>query len=148
MATPVGPLFAVSNQVVTKSGYRISYWVDAHNQEMQRAGQAPVYYWLPEHVNLAKRDDGDYKFSVIRFAGVHSSTTTAGATGTDNAMLGGLLTFSTVAAPPDDVLAQAHAALIDQIRGESNPLWQYNGSVKPSFTFVPIVSNECLLSNT
>jgi hypothetical protein len=148
MATPVGPLFAVGNQVVTKSGYRISYWVDAHNQELQRAGQAPVYYWLPEHVNLAKRDNGDYKFSMIHFAGVRSSTTTVGETSSDNEVAGGLLTFSTVAAPPDDILAQAHAALIDQIRGESNPLWQYSGNVKPWFTFVPIVSNQCLLSNT
>jgi hypothetical protein len=39
MATPVGPLFAIGDQVITKSGYWISY------QELQRTGQAPVFYW-------------------------------------------------------------------------------------------------------
>jgi hypothetical protein len=148
MATHVGPLFAAGSQVVTKSGYEINYWVDAHNQDLQRAGQAPVYYWLPAHVNLAKRDSGDYKFSMIHFAGVRSSSTTVGETSTDNEVAGGLLTFSTVAAPPPDILAEAHAALIDMVRSHPNPLWQYTGNVPPWFTFVPIVSNVCQLSNT
>lgn len=49
MRTPVGPLFAAGDQVITKSGRRISYWPDAHNPLLQSARQAPTYYWLPEH---------------------------------------------------------------------------------------------------
>ncbi|MBR1202159.1 MULTISPECIES: hypothetical protein [unclassified Bradyrhizobium] len=148
MVTPVGPLFAVGNQVVTKSGWRISYWVDAHNQQLQAAGQAPVYYWLPEQVNLARKPNGDYKFSMIHFAGVRSSGTTVGETSSDNEVAGGLINFATTAAPPDNVLADAHAALIDQVRSHDNPLWRYTSNQKPWFTFIPIVSNQCVLSNT
>jgi hypothetical protein len=148
MPTPIGPLFAAGNQVVTKSGHRISYWPDAHNQLLQAARQAPIYYWLPEHINLAQKDNGDYKFSMIHFVGVRSSTTTVGESSANNEVAGGLLTFSTVAAPPDAVLAEAHAALIDQVRNNGNPLWAYTSSVAPQFTFVPIVDNNCTLSNT
>jgi hypothetical protein len=89
MATPVGPLFAAGSEVVTTSGYRISYWVDAHNQELQRAGQAPVFYWLPEQITLARRATGDYNFSFIHFVGVRSSGTTVGETSNDNEVAGG-----------------------------------------------------------
>ena len=148
MPVPIGPLFAGGNQDITKSGYVISYWPDAHNDLLQRAGQAAVYYWLPQQVTLAKRDNGDYKFSMIHFVGIRSSGTTVGETSTDNEVAGGLLTFSTVAAPPADVLQQAHNDLISWARGNGNPLWNYLGNQPPNFTFVPIVSNTCALSNT
>lgn len=148
MPTPIGPLFAGGNQDITKSGHVISYWPDAHNELLQRSGQAPIYYWLPEHVSLAQRDNGDYKFSMIHFVGIRSSDTTVGETSTDNEVAGGLLTFSTVAAPPADVLREAHNDLIAWARGNTNPFWNYFGNVAPSFTFVPIVSNVCGLSNT
>ena len=148
MPVPIGPLFAGGNQDITKSGYVISYWPDAHNDLLQRAGQAPVYYWLPQQVRLAKQDNGDYKFSMIHFVGIRSSDTTVGETSTDNEVAGGLLTFSTVAAPAADVLQQAHNDLISWARGNGNPYWNYFGNQPPNFTFVPIVSNTCALSNT
>jgi hypothetical protein len=62
-----------------------------HNDQLQRAGQAPVYYWLPEHVTLAKRDNGDYKFSMIHFVGVRASERT---------LSGGAATVKNVNKPP------------------------------------------------
>jgi hypothetical protein len=99
-------------------------------------------------VQLAKRDNGDYDFSMIHFVGVRSSDTTVGETSTDSETAGALLTFSTVAAPPAEVLQQAHNDLISWARGNGNPYWNYFGNRPPDFTFVPIVSNTCALSNT
>lgn len=148
MATPIGPLFAAGNQVITKSGHTISYWPDAHNEMLQRAGQAPIYYWLPEQVTLAKKDNGDYKFGMVHFVGIRSHDTTVGESSDDNEVAGGLLTFSTVAAPPADVLNEAHQQLTDFVRNNSNPLWAYTSRLTPQFIFVPIVDNNCVLSNT
>lgn len=148
MPVPIGPLFAGGNQDITKDGYVVSYWPDAHNDLLQRAGLPPVYYWLPQQVTLAKTADGNYKFSMIHFVGVRSSDTTVGETSADNEVAGGLLTFSTVAAPPADVLQQAHNDLINWARGNGSPYWNYVGNQPPNFTFVPIVSNTCTLSNT
>lgn len=148
MATPIGPLFAAGNQIITKSGYRVSYWPDAHNQLLQQAGLAPIYYWLPEQVTLAKRDNGDYKFSMVHFVGVRSSDTTVGATSGTDEIAGGLLTFSTTAAPPSDILQEAHNDLTDLVRASGDPLWVYTSKLQPQFTFIPIVDNVCLLSNT
>lgn len=148
MATPIGPLFAAGNQIITKSGYRVSYWPDAHNQLLQQAGLAPIYYWLPEQVTLAKRDNGDYKFSMVHFVGVRSNTTNVGETSSDDEVAGGLLTFSTTAAPPSDVLQEAHDDLTALVRGSGDPLWVYTSNQKPQFTFIPIVDNNCVLSNT
>jgi hypothetical protein len=58
MATPVGPLFAAGSTEITKSGYKISFLPDAHNGELQRAGQPPIYYWLPNEVRLAQKASG------------------------------------------------------------------------------------------
>ena len=43
MPTPVGPLFAAGNQVITKSGHRIRYWPDAHNALLQSARHPSIY---------------------------------------------------------------------------------------------------------
>ena len=148
MATPVGPLFAGGSRVITKSGYDVEYYADAHNSLLQQAGLAPCYYWLPRSVNLARRDNGDYKFSMVHFVGVRTNSTTVGETSTDNEVAGGVVTFSTTAAPPDAILEEAHAALTAQVRAESDPLWRYSSNARPSFSFIPIVSNQCMLSNT
>jgi len=148
MVTPIGPLFAGGNQLVTKSGYRINYWTDAHNIELQRTGQSPVYYWLPEGVRLIRKANGNLAFSFIHFSGIRSSSTTIGEIGDGSEVAGAMLTFSTMTAPPDDVLAEAHATLKEQVRNEANQIWHWNGVRDPSFTFIPIVSNNCTLSNT
>lgn len=146
MATPVGPLFAAGSTEITKSGYKISFLPDAHNDELQRAGQPPVYYWLPNEVRLAQKDNGDFRFGMIHFAGVRSASTTVGATGTEE-VAGGVLTFATTAAPPGPVLLEAQNELLAKLRGNADHFWGLRTNVAPMFRFAPIVSNTTSVSN-
>ena len=146
MATPVGPLFAAGTTEITKSGYKISFLPDAHNDELQRAGQPPVYYWLPNEVRLAQKDNGDYRFSMIHFVGVRSAGTTVGATGTEE-VAGGVLTFATTASPPGAVLQEAQNELLNKLRGNSDRFWGLRTNIAPMFRFAPIVSNTTSVSN-
>src|SRR5437868_1683281 len=60
MSEAVGPIYAAGFQNITKSGYSILYLPDLHNDELQREGKAPVYWWLPNGVRLAQKDSGDF----------------------------------------------------------------------------------------
>lgn len=147
MVTPVGPLFAAGQTDITKSGYKITFLPDAHNDELQRAGLPAQYYWMPNEVRLAQKDNGDYKFSMIHFAGVRSSDTTIGATSTDDEVAGGMLTFSTTASPPGEVLREAQQDLLNQLRGNGDKFWGLRSNVPPNFRFFPIVSNTTTVAN-
>jgi hypothetical protein len=146
MPTPVGPLFAAGTTEITKSGYKISFLPDAHNDELQRAGQPPIYYWPPNEVRLAQKDNGDFRFSMIHFVGVRSASTTVGATGTEE-VAGGVVTFATTAAPPGEVLREAQNELLDKLRGNNDHFWGLRTNVAPMFRFAPIVSNITSVSN-
>ena len=71
MSEAKGPVYAAGFQNVTKSGYEILYLPDLLNDELQKEGKAPVYWWLPNEVRLARRngDTGDFKFSFVHFYG-------------------------------------------------------------------------------
>jgi hypothetical protein len=146
MATTVGPLFAAGTTEITKSGYKISFLPDAHNDELQRSGQPPVYYWLPNEVRMAQKDNGDYRFSMIHFVGVRSESTTVGATGTEE-VAGGVLTFATTASPPAAVLLEAQNELLEKLRGSSDHFWGLRTNIAPMFRFAPIVSNTTTVSD-
>ncbi len=148
MSEAVGPIFAAGFQHVTESGYEILYLPDLHNDELQREGKAPVYWWLPNEVRLARRngDSGDYIFSFIHFEGVRSGATTVGADGT-NEVTGGMLTFSTVTAPPASVLQQSQDELLNRFRGSDEKYWGWHTPVAPMFRPAPIVSNNTTITN-
>ena len=147
MATPVGPLFAAGMTAITKAGHKITFLPDAHNDELQRAGLPPVFYWMPNSVQLARKENGDYKFGMLHFVGVRSTGTTVGATSTDDEVAGGLMTFSTTSAPPGDILREAQQAVLDQYRGSSDHYWGLRSNLAPTFRFFPIVSNTTSIAN-
>jgi len=144
----VGPIFAAGFQDITEAGYEILYLPDLHNDELQREGKAPVYWWLPNTVRLARKqgDQGDFKFSFIHFEGVRSGSTNIGVEGT-NEVAGGLLTFSTTASPPAAALKQSQDTLLDRFRGNDDKYWGWRTPVAPMFRPAPIVSNVTTITN-
>jgi hypothetical protein len=80
---PVGPIFAAGDEIITRDGYLITYLPDLHNDELQRAGKPPVYYWLPNAVRLARKngDQGDYKFRMLHFVGIRGEDSHVGVEG-------------------------------------------------------------------
>jgi hypothetical protein len=148
MTDAVGPIFAAGFQHITESGYEILYLPDLHNDELQREGKAPVYWWLPNTVRLARKDGdtGDYKFNMIHFVGVRSQGTTVGAQG-DEEVSGGLLGFSTTSAPPAAALQQSQDALLNRFRGNDDKYWGWRTPVAPMFRPAPIVSNTTTITN-
>jgi hypothetical protein len=145
---PVGPIYAAGDEIITKSGYTIAYLPDLHNDELQRAGKPPVYYWLPNTVRLARKngDQGDYKFSFIHFVGIRGGDTHVGVEGKQE-VSGGLLGFSTTAAPPAAVLQEMHDELLNRCRGNSDKYWGWNTPVAPMIRSAPIVSNTTTITN-
>jgi hypothetical protein len=148
MTDAVGPIFAAGFQDITESGYEILYLPDLHNDELQREGKAPVYWWLPNAVRLARKggDTGDYKFSFIHFAGVRSESTTVGVTGKEE-VAGGLVGFSTTTAPPASALKASQDSLLDRFRGNDDRYWGWRTPVAPMFRPAPIVSNTTTVTN-
>jgi hypothetical protein len=144
MTDAVGPIFAAGDEIVTKSGYTLLYLPDLHNDELQREGKPPVYWWLPNEVRLARRENGDYKFSFIHFEGVPGGS--AGADG-KNEVTGGLLGFSTTSAPPGSVLQEAQDELLNRCRGKSDKYWGWRTPVAPMFRPAPIVANATTITN-
>jgi len=141
MADPVGPLYAAGMAPITSSGYTIQFLPDAHNFELQAEKKAPVYYWMPNEVRLARRngDTGDFAFSMIHFVGRHSD-------GAEE-VSGGLLGFSTTTAPPGAVLQEAQDAILAMYRGSSDRWWGWRNDIAPIFRPAPIVSNTTTVTN-
>ncbi|WP_243466475.1 hypothetical protein [Methanosarcina mazei] len=76
MVDAVGPVFTGGFEEFVVNGesgeqYTILYLPDRNNDQLQREGKAPVYYWVPGQVRLARfGDTGDFKFRHIHFVGV------------------------------------------------------------------------------
>jgi hypothetical protein len=142
-----GPIWAAGFENVTKSGYELLFLPDLHNEELQAEGKAPVFWWLPNEVRLATRDNGDYIFSFIHFEGVRHDTTNIGVQGSDNEVAGGMLGFSTTTAPPAAVLTESENEILDRCRGRDDRYWGWRTNVAPMFRPAPIVSNTTMVSN-
>ncbi len=147
MTDPYGPIWAAGFQDVTKNGYKLLYLADLHNEELQAEGKPPVYWWLPDEVRLAQRDDGDFIFSFLHFEGVRSDNTNVGVQGSDNEVAGGLLGFSTTTAPPAEVLTESENEILNRFRGNDDRYWGWRTSVAPQFRPAPIVSNTTMVTN-
>lgn len=151
MTEAVGPVFAAGFQDITKSGYKILYLPDLHNDELQAEGKAPVYWWLPNEVRLARKDGdaGDYKFNFIHFEGRRSAGTNVGVSETSE-VTGGLLGFSTTSSPPGSILLESQNALIAKLSDPSlvrDKFWGRRTQVPPNFRPAPIVSNVTTVTN-
>jgi len=151
MAEAVGPVFAGDFEVIATStdagSYHMLYLPDKHNDELQAEGKAPVYYWLPAAVRIARRGDtGDYKFHLIHFVGVQSSDTNVGVDGTRE-VAGGVLSVTTTAAPPLGVLENAHQQLLERFKGDSRRYWGWRIPEQPRFAPVPIADSRTTITN-
>ena len=147
MTGAVGPVPAGGFQVVKAGAYELMFLPDLRNDELQREGKPPVYYWMPHTVRLARErvDTGPAKFHMVHFVGVQSSDTTVGVTGGTREVAGGLVTFSTTAAPLAGELEAAQADLLNRFRGSSDKFW---GLAHTGRTGVPAddgggVPNQC-----
>ena len=78
MATnPMGPTFDGGEEVVGVNSdgqrYEVLFLPDVNNDDLQREGKPPNFYWVPRAVRIARRGEGgtggqsgDYKFRLIQ----------------------------------------------------------------------------------
>ncbi|MGH7308751.1 MAG: hypothetical protein ACREK6_08665 [Candidatus Rokuibacteriota bacterium] len=147
MAEAVGPIWTGGFEYEDSQGFRIQFLPDKHNDELQREGKPPVYYWMPGQVRLARKTgSGDYKFHLIHFVGVQSADTTVGVEGTRE-VAGGVLSLTTTAAFPAGVLEQAEQKLLNRFRGKDQKYWGWRTPAAPMFRAVPITANVTAITN-
>src|SRR5688572_10273212 len=147
MAEPVGPIWTGGFEYEDSQGYRIQFLPDKHNDELQKEGKPPVYYWMPSQVRLARKNGtGDYKFHLIHFVGVQAANTTVGVEATRE-VAGGVLSLTTTAAFPAGVLEQAEQKLLDRFRGKDQKYWGWRTPAAPMFRAVPITANMTAITN-
>lgn len=135
--------------VATKGGqrYEILYLPDLHNDPLQAENKAPVYYWLPNAVRIARAGDtGDFKFRLIHFEGVLSADTTVGVAGSTE-VAGGVLALTVTCAPPLDVLEDSHKQLTERMRSDARRYWAWHVPTPPQFAPVPISDSRTHMSN-
>jgi hypothetical protein len=152
MADAVGPVhtggfeeFVVNDE--TGQQYTILYLPDRNNDQLQREGKAPVYYWVPGQVRLARfGDTGDYKFRHIHFVGALDEQMHVGVEGRAE-VAGGLLSFTTTSRYPTAVLQQAEQQLLNKFRGDDDRYWGWRTRVAPRFAIAPIRDNRTAITN-
>jgi hypothetical protein len=155
----LGPLFGPDFILVTvddenKVPYSLEIFPDANNPLLKANGIATQYYFMPQRIYLAKKQDSpsDYDFGMTVFEGLMTSEDTVGITNSattgDVETGGGFCTFATTFAIPDTVIANAIAALQNGQFGAppSARLLPYivNDSKDPApkLGIVPILSNQ------
>lgn len=121
--TPLGPLFGpdvVYCSVNDEAGaaVQIEIYPDAANADLKDAGMEQHYYFQPQRVYVARKQDhpDEYDFGFTLFKGLMDAETTVGvdtsqASGGDVEVGGGACTFSTTFAISDDMQKQALAKL-------------------------------------
>jgi hypothetical protein len=136
-------------QPITERGYALLYLPDVNNFQLQSEGQAPVFYWVPNQIRMARKDgpdQGDYLFNLIRFAGTQSAETTVGAT-EDREVAGGLLTFTVTGSPPAEVLRASQQQILDQYSQSTDFFWGIRASRPPIFRPAIITENITSISS-
>lgn len=151
MVNAVGPIFTGGFEEFVVEGedtqYTILYCPDLNNDALQREGKAPVYYWIPGEVRLARRGGGgDFKFHHTHFVGVMSEDTHVGVDD-DAEVQGGILAFTTTSRYPTEVLQQAQEQLLQKFRGDNDAFWGWRTRVAPMFRIAPIRSNTTVVTN-
>jgi len=152
MVDAVGPVFTGGFEEFVVNGesgeqYTILYLPDRNNDQLQREGKSPVYYWVPGQVRLARFGDaGDFKFRHIHFVGVLDEQTHVGVEGRAE-VVGGLLSFTTTSRYPTSVLKQAEEQLLNKFRGNNDRYWGWRTQAAPMFRIAPIRDNRTAITN-
>ncbi len=158
MATnPMGPTFDGGEEIVGVNSdgqrYEILFLPDVKNDDLQREGKPPFFYWVPRAVRIARRGeggrgglDGDYKFRLMHFVGVQSGATHVGVSGVRETA-GGVISLTTTTAPPLAALESAKQALIKRLQGDSRRFWSLRSNVTPAFAPTPVSASRVSMTN-
>ena len=165
-ATPLGPLLSADRIFVTvvdngKVSCQLEIFPDANNSILKLNGLPQQYYFMPQRIYLAKKQDSpqDFDFGMTVFKGLLTSEDTVGVnpgTGTgggDVEVGGGFCTFSTTFAIPPEVIQNATDALKDGKFDSPPPagllafMPQFGSNdPAPILGIVPILSNDVSIS--
>ncbi|WP_298802243.1 hypothetical protein [uncultured Pseudokineococcus sp.] len=127
-------------------GYAVRLFPDLNNEELQRDGQPPQFYWSPQQLRLARfPDTGDFKFSHTHFRGVLDESHVGVEETTET--VGGLLNLTVTSRMPPAVMAQLQEQVTERLRGDSRPFWRVLGNRQPDITMVPVRSNTASMSS-
>ncbi|MEU7039997.1 hypothetical protein AB0A77_02925 [Streptomyces varsoviensis] len=142
MTDPIGPTMAGGHQPIdSEDGYRALFYPDANNYELMREGKNPVYYWVPDQLRIARHggEKGDYKFSLLRFAG---------GAGAVKPTVGGVLGLTTTGSIPAAAMERLQKKLIEKITSTSsnNGLWNPQGR-EPMFRPVTLLASTASISD-
>ena len=142
----MGPTYAGGTQPIVKGGYAVLYLPDVNNRELQDHGEAPVFYYIPNIVRMARKDgpeSGDYLFNLVRFAGTGGD----GVIGGGGDVAGGVLTFSVTGALPEDVRRQAESEITARFQGSADTFWGIRSPKPPMFRPAIISASTTTVSN-
>ncbi len=151
MANAVGPVFVGGFEEFVVQGesdqYTLLYLPDLNNDKLQAEGKAPVYYWVPGEVRMARKGDGgDFKFHHTHFVGVMGEESHVGVDESDEVQ-GGVLAFTATSRYPTTILQQAQEQLLERFRGSDEAYWGWRTSAAPMFRIAPISSNRTAVTN-
>lgn len=147
MAQAMGPTYAGGSQPITQGGYDVLYLPDVNNRELIAQGEAPVFYYIPNQVRMARKngpESGDPLFNLVRFSGTGGE----GVIGGGGDVAGGILTFTTTGALPEQTRRQSEAAITAQFADSETAFWGIKGTRKPPmFRPAIIAQSTTSLSN-
>lgn len=156
----LGPVFGPDFVMVTVNDdtgmqYQLEVYPDANNPILKANGLATQYYFQPQRVYLAKKQNSpaDYDFGMTIFKGLLTSEGNIGVTTTTGGEAdagGGFCSFSTTFAIPDSVIANVIKALKNKEYGTPPPrifgLFVTEPSdPDPLLGIVPILENDVTL---
>ncbi|MDX2030718.1 MAG: hypothetical protein SF339_08615 [Blastocatellia bacterium] len=150
MAEPVGPVFTGGfEELVIQDergeGYTLLFLPDRNNDALQRERKAPVFYYIPETVRLARNAATyDFKFRHIHFVGVFDESTVGIEKGETS---GGVLSLTTTSRFPPAVLKQAETQILEKFSGRNDKYWGLRTRVAPQIRIAPINANQTAISS-
>ncbi|MFZ3139605.1 hypothetical protein [Polaromonas sp.] len=150
MSDPVGPVYAGGFeefviQDEAGEGHTLLFLPDRNNDALQRERKAPVFYYIPEKVRLARNAaTNDFKFRHIHFVGVFDESTAGIEKGETS---GGVLSLTTTSRFPPSVLKQAEAQILERFSGRNDKYWGLRSNTPPQIRIAPITANQTVISS-
>ena len=103
--------------------------------------EASTRVWLPKEISLGQNvlrpalgmfvdGAGDYKFHLIHFLGVRGDGTIVGVTDKQE-LSGGVLSLTTTAGFPIDILRRVQQKFLDTVKGKDDKYWGWRTQVAP-----------------
>jgi hypothetical protein len=150
MSDPVGPVFTGGFeefviQDEAGEGHTLLFLPDRNNDALQRERKAPVFYYIPEKVRLARNAaTNDFKFRHIHFVGVFDESTAGIDKGETS---GGVLSLTTTSRFTPSVLKQAESQILERFSGRNDKYWGLRTRVAPQIRIAPITANQTVISS-